>query len=88
MNTKILHARPPAREQNFAAGLARHSIENNFDVLPLIGARKKITAHEMEIFLTADEEEFAEEFLAKNKLSRKKNPRRPRRFPAARKICR
>jgi len=51
---------------------ARHSIENNFDVLPLIGAQKKITAHEMEIFLTADEEEFAEEFLAKNKLSGKK----------------
>jgi len=51
---------------------ARHSIENNFDVLAAHRRAEKITAHEMEIFLTADEEEFAEEFLAKNKLSGKK----------------
>ena len=47
---------------------ARHSIENNFDVLPLIGAEKKLPTHEMEIFLTADEEKFAEDFLARHKL--------------------
>jgi ADP-heptose:LPS heptosyltransferase len=51
---------------------ARHSIENNFDVLPLIGAQKKLSSHELEIFLTADEEKFAGEFFAKNKLAGKK----------------
>jgi heptosyltransferase-2 len=51
---------------------ARHSIENNFDVLPLIGAQKKIAAHEMEIFLTAGEEKFAADFLARHKLTGQK----------------
>ena len=32
----------------------RHSIENNFDVLPLLGAKKKLPSHEMEIFLTPE----------------------------------
>ena len=46
----------------------RHSIENNFDVLPLIGAQKKLPAHEMEFFLTPAEERFADDFLVKHKL--------------------
>jgi ADP-heptose:LPS heptosyltransferase len=46
----------------------RHSIENNFDVLPLIGAQKKLSAHEMEFFLTPTEERFADDFLVKHKL--------------------
>ena len=46
----------------------RHSIENNFDVLPLIGAKKKSTAHEMDFFLTPSEERFADDFLVKHKL--------------------
>jgi ADP-heptose:LPS heptosyltransferase len=46
----------------------RHSIENNFDVLPLIGAQKKSAAHEMEFFLTPTEERFADDFLVKHKL--------------------
>ncbi len=46
----------------------RHSIENNFDVLPLIGAQKKLPAHEMEFFLTPTEERFADDFLVKYKL--------------------
>jgi ADP-heptose:LPS heptosyltransferase len=50
----------------------RHSIENNLDVLPLIGAQKKLPAHEMQIFLKLEEEKFAAEFLAKHKLSRRK----------------
>jgi heptosyltransferase II len=50
----------------------RHSIENNFDVLPLIGARRTLRSHEMEIFLKPDEETFADEFLAKHKLSGQK----------------
>jgi heptosyltransferase-2 len=50
----------------------RHSIENNFDTLPLLGAKKILPKHEMEIFLTTDEEKFADGFLAKNKLAGKK----------------
>jgi len=46
----------------------RHSIENNFDVLPLFGAKKKLPSHQMEVFLTLDEEKWADEFLAKHKL--------------------
>jgi heptosyltransferase-2 len=51
---------------------SRHSVENNFDVLPLLGAEKKLSAHETEIFLTLDEEKWADEFLAKNKLAGQK----------------
>lgn len=51
---------------------SRHSIENNFDVLPLLGAKVKLPSHEMEIFLTPDEEKWADEFLAKNKLAGRK----------------
>jgi ADP-heptose:LPS heptosyltransferase len=51
---------------------SRHSIENNFDVLPLLGAKKKLLSHETEIFLTTDEEKWADEFLAINKLAGQK----------------
>ncbi len=51
---------------------ARHSVENNFDVLPLLGAKKISPSHEMEIFLKPDEEQFAGEFLAKHKLAGQK----------------
>lgn len=47
---------------------SRHSIDNNFDVLPLIGAKKKLPAHAMEFFLTPSEERFADDFLVKHKL--------------------
>ncbi len=50
----------------------RHSIENNFDALPLLGAKVKLPSHEMEIFLTPDEEKWADEFLATNKLAGQK----------------
>src|ERR1019366_2722498 len=46
----------------------RHSIENNFNVLPLIGAQKKLPAHEMEFFLSPSEERYADDFLVKHKL--------------------
>ena len=50
----------------------RHSIENNFDVLPLIGAQMKLAAHEMEFFLTPAEEQFADEFWTKAHLAGRK----------------
>jgi ADP-heptose:LPS heptosyltransferase len=51
---------------------SRHSIENNLDVLPLLGAQKKLAAHEIEIFLTPAEERWAEDFLAGHKLTGQK----------------
>jgi ADP-heptose:LPS heptosyltransferase len=41
-------------------------------VLPLIGAQKKLPSHELEIFLTEDEEKWAGDFLLKNKLAGQK----------------
>jgi heptosyltransferase II len=51
---------------------SRHSIENNFDVLSLIGAKQKLTSHEMEFFLESGDEMLADEFLAKHKLTGQK----------------
>jgi heptosyltransferase-2 len=51
---------------------SRHSINNNFNVLPLIGARKRLTSHEMEFHLEPDDERLADQFLAKHKLSGQK----------------
>ena len=51
---------------------SRHSVENNFDVLPLLGAQPQLPAHELEIFLTAEEERWAESFLAQHGLAGKK----------------
>ena len=41
-------------------------------MLPLLGAKMKLPAHAMEIFLTPDEEKWADEFLAKHKLAGQK----------------
>ena len=57
--------------QTLPQDYTRHSIENNFDVLPLIGGKVKLPKHEIEIFLASDEEKWADEFLAKNKLAGK-----------------
>jgi heptosyltransferase II len=51
---------------------SRHSIENNFDVLPLIGAKKKLASHQMEFFLEPGDELLANDFLAKHKISGQK----------------
>ncbi len=58
--------------RTLAQDYARHSIENNFDVLALLGAQKKLPSHEIEIFLKPDEENFADEFLTKHKLAGRK----------------
>lgn len=50
----------------------RHSIDNNFDVLPLIGAERKLAAPAMELFLAPAEERFADDFLVRHKLFGKK----------------
>lgn len=50
----------------------RHSIDNNFDILPLIGAKKKLASHAMEFVLDPGDERFADDFLARHKLFGKK----------------
>jgi ADP-heptose:LPS heptosyltransferase len=50
----------------------RHSIENNFDFLAMIGATKKVPNQAMEIYLSPAEEQSADEFLANNRLSGQK----------------
>jgi ADP-heptose:LPS heptosyltransferase len=50
----------------------RHSIENNFDILPLIGAKRKLAAHSLEFYLDPADEQFADDFLAKHRLAGKK----------------
>jgi len=49
-----------------------HAAENNLAVLPLIGAQKKLPAHELELFLTPAEEKWAGDFLARAGLAGKK----------------
>ncbi|HTD65545.1 MAG TPA: glycosyltransferase family 9 protein [Candidatus Limnocylindria bacterium] len=48
---------------------AVHSIENNNRLLPLIGAKQVLPSHDMELFLTPAEEQFAREFIAANHLA-------------------
>ncbi len=50
----------------------RHSVENNFEVLPLLGAKRISAQPELELFLTPTEEAGANSFLAENKLTDKK----------------
>lgn len=50
----------------------RHSVDNNFDVLPLIGAKLTLPTHEMELFLTPVEAQHAVEFWQKGKLTGQK----------------
>jgi len=50
----------------------RHSIENNFDILPYIGAKKKLASHALEFVLDPADERFADDFLTKHQLSGKK----------------
>jgi ADP-heptose:LPS heptosyltransferase len=50
----------------------RHSIDNNFDVLTLMGAKQKLAAHTMEFCIDPEDEQFAEHFLATNNLVGKK----------------
>jgi len=51
---------------------ARHAVENNLAFLPLLGAREKLPAHALEIFLTPEEQKWADDFLVESKLAGKK----------------
>ena len=49
-----------------------HAVNNNLATLPLLGAQPKLPAHELEIFLTPDEQKWADDFLAQNNLAGEK----------------
>ena len=50
-----------------------HSIENNNRLLPLIGAKPLLPSHDMEVYLTPAEEQWANDFIvAKHLASRKR----------------
>lgn len=48
---------------------SKHSIENNFAALQLLGAKIKLPSHEIEIFPTATEENWVDDFWASHKLA-------------------
>ena len=50
----------------------RHTVEQNLDVLPLLGAQPKLASHEMEIYLSPAEHAWADEFISTNKLAGRK----------------
>jgi len=50
----------------------KHSIENNFAALRLLGAKIKLPLHEIEIFLSGAEKKWADDFLASHKLANRK----------------
>ena len=49
-----------------------HAAENNLAVLPLLGAKRKLSAPALKIFLTPDEQKWADDFLATKNLTGKK----------------
>jgi len=51
---------------------SRHSIANNADVLPLIGAKVQAPDAGMDFFLTSAEEQFADDFLKQHRLAGQK----------------
>jgi len=50
----------------------RHSVDLNLDVLGLLGARSRLPAHELEIPLSAEDEAWADSFLAEHQLQGRK----------------
>ncbi|HKI68034.1 MAG TPA: glycosyltransferase family 9 protein [Verrucomicrobiae bacterium] len=55
-------------EQNYD----QHAIENNLALLKLIGVKKKLPGHDYELFLSPAEAKWAEDYVAQNKLARRK----------------
>ena len=51
---------------------SKHTIDNNSAILPLLGARTLLPKHEMEIYLSPEEEAWAESFIASKQLATQK----------------
>ncbi len=50
----------------------RHSVDNNLDLLSLLGKKPVLPKHELELFLTPAEHQWAESFLALNQLAQRR----------------
>lgn len=50
---------------------SKHSVENNLDLLSLLGKKPMLPQHELEIFLSPAEHDWAEQFLAQHQLEGK-----------------
>lgn len=48
---------------------SRHTIEQNFDILPMIGASRKLPSHGMEVYLRDAEIEWAKSFVTEHQLA-------------------
>lgn len=51
---------------------AKHTVENNLAILPLLGKQPRLARHELELFLSPAEHEWAEGFLAQKGLQSKR----------------
>jgi ADP-heptose:LPS heptosyltransferase len=51
---------------------SRHSVEQNFDLLPLVGGRTILPKHELELFLSPEDEQWAKSFVEQNRLQGRK----------------
>ncbi len=58
--------------QTLPQDYAKHSVDMNLEVLGLIGARPRLQRHELEIPLSAEDESWAESFLARHGLQQRK----------------
>ncbi|HTR40399.1 MAG TPA: glycosyltransferase family 9 protein [Pseudomonadales bacterium] len=58
--------------QSIPQDYSRHAVENNLALLPFAGAKVLLPSHHYEIFLTAAEKTWAENFIVREKLSGKK----------------
>ncbi len=55
--------------QTLPQDYARHTVENNLELLQLLGKKPLLPKHELEVFLSPAEHEWAESFLAVHKLA-------------------
>lgn len=58
--------------QTLPQDYARHSVDLNLDVLGLLGGKPRLPRHELEIPLSAEDERWAESFLARHQLHGRK----------------
>ena len=80
---RFIHARQRASHQYDNSGLLdqllvnrsipqdyqRHAIENNLNLLNLVGARPVLPGHDYELFLSAADRQWADEFIAVHRLA-------------------
>lgn len=54
--------------RTLAQDYARHTVDNNLDILPLLGKKPLLPRHELEVFLAPADHQWADAFVAENRL--------------------